>query len=200
MTKTALALSTVLLVATPTAAAKGVASAEVCGAGGCRALDPRGPLSLDRLIPYGRPVDAPPHLPSYRVRLAFAGPELSLTENRAEPAQLVDVTYVPAARAAHYGGPKGVDPWRDDAWSALAGPSLRAFRRATAGLEPLPAGALRPAAARLTDDGGPLGPAIAAGLALLAVSGAALLERGRRTQRQARDSGGPSERIAGQTR
>lgn len=147
--KLALALLMVLLVATPAAAAKGVASADICGAAGCRALDPHGALDLNSLVPYGAPVEAPRGLPFYRLRLAFAGPEVSLLEHRGEdPAQVTDIIYVPAVRAARLTSPTGPGPSRGETWLALATPSLRTFRRATAGLKPIPAAALERAGSR----------------------------------------------------
>lgn len=195
--KIALALMTVLLVATPTAAAKGVASAEVCGTGGCRALDAHGALDLDNLIPFGTPVGGPRRLPFYRLRLAFEGRDISLVEHRGEdPSQVTDVIYMPAAGVARLARPTGRGPSRGEAWSALARPSMRAFRLATAGLEPLPAAELERAAIRPTAEtadpsaqdgaGEAAVPAAGGALALLALAGAALLARRGRGSRRAR--------------
>jgi len=189
--KLALALLMVLLVATPTAAAKGVASADICGAAGCRALDPHGALDLNSLVPYGAPVEAPRGLPFYRLRLAFAGPEVSLLKHRGEdPAQVTDIIYVPAVRAARLTSPTGPGPSRGETWLALATPSLRTFRRATAGLEPLPAAGLERAGSRpiaetarrpMHDGAGEATlPAAPGALALLALAAAALLALRRR--------------------
>lgn len=176
--KVALVLLTVILVAAPSAAAKGVASAEVCGAGGCRDLIAHGAVELDNLIPFGASVAAPRDRPFYRLRLTFRGPPPSLLGDPAEEpaAQVSDVTYVPAARAARVGR----------AWFGLARPSLAAFRRATAGLEPLRAAG---ATGGPAEGGGaegwsakpaPVAATPAAALAVLVLVGGALLARRRR--------------------
>lgn len=183
-----LALLTALLIGAPAAAAKGIAAAEACGAGGCRGLDPRGALDLNDLVPYGAPVDAPRGLPFYRLRLTYARPDTTLSES--PPA--ATVTYVPGARAALLRAPNDARPSRNprpsrDRWWALDRRVQNAFRVATAGLEPLPGTQLahaldgphaEAAGPPASDGASPSAPLLAIAVAaLLTLCGAALLAR-----------------------
>lgn len=174
----------ILLGLLPAAAhAKGLDSAEVCGASSCRTI--RDARKLEALFGGGRQVNPPRPAPFYVLEMRIlrgpgsvdAGPVL---------------TYVPAARALRRASVRG-----RALWQRLDPEQLNLYREVTEGLLPLPAH-LVDRAQRLPDAAGRVGPPESRTVPVLATgtwpitgiaSGAAAvamifaLRRRRRTQR-----------------
>lgn len=117
-----------LLLLAPAATAKELASADVCGASGCRSVEDR--RTREALLAGGKWISPPRSGPFYTARFTVRGAG-------AEGRGIVDrfeVTYLPSARAVRTTDERG-----EPVWQRIGAGAERAYRSATWNLRPLPA-------------------------------------------------------------